>query len=316
MEGLGVEIDDPLIVVRAIHFASTAIVLGALIFRAAVVEPISNSAEDLAVGAQARRIATISLAITVASAVIFLPLQAASMSGQSLSAAMTTEVLSTVMTETQFGWVLTIRLLLAMILFGCLAYDHAAMSRWIGLMSALGLVAAIAWTGHAGAGIGAWGNLHVAADVLHLVAAAAWLGGLVSLVLLFVTVRRGGYVGMSLAREATGRFSILGMASVGTLISTGAVNAWLLVGSWYGLVTTDYGRLLIFKLGLFALMVSAAAVNRFWLMPRLAVRCDSKRQQSAVLQLTWASSAEIAFGGAIYGIVGALGMMHPAIHFL
>ena len=120
MDGLGVEIDNPLVIVRAIHFASTAIVLGALIFRTAVVEPISNAAEGLTVRKQARRIATISLAITVASAAVFLPLQAANMSGQSLSAAMTTEVLWTVIAETQFGVVLTIRLLLAIILFGCL----------------------------------------------------------------------------------------------------------------------------------------------------------------------------------------------------
>jgi putative copper resistance protein D len=316
MDGLGVEIDVSLVIVRAIHFASTAMVVGALIFRTVVTEPVSTSADGLAVREQARRIATISLAIAVASAAVFLPLQAANMSGQSLPAAMTTEVLSTVMTETQFGVVLTVRLLLSIILFGCLAYDHIAMSRWLGLMSALGLVAAIAWTGHAGAGIGAWGKLHVAADVLHLIAAAAWIGGLVSLVLLFVTVRRGGYVRMSLAREATGRFSTLGIASVGTLISTGAVNTWLLVGSWHALVATDYGGLLILKVGLFTLMVLTAALNRFWLTPRLAARCDIEQQQSALFQITWTSSSEIALGGGIYGIVGALGMLHPAIHSL
>jgi putative copper resistance protein D len=316
MDGLGVAIDDPVVIVRAVHFASTAIVLGALIFRTVVVKPIANSAEGLAARKQARRIATIGLAISVASAAILLPLQAVNMSGESFSPATMTELLWTVITGTQFGVVLTIRLLLAIILFGCLAYDHVVMSRWLGLMSALGLVAAIAWTGHAGAGVGALGILHLAADVLHLIAAAAWLGGLVSLVLLFAAVRRGGHVRMSLAREATSRFSTLGIASVGTLISTGAVNTWLLVGSWRALVTTDYGRLLILKVGIFTLMVSVAAVNRFWLTPRLAACCDGGRQQSALFQLMWTGSSEIAFGAAIYGIVGALGMLHPAIHFL
>jgi len=93
-----------------------------------------------------------------------------------------------------------------------------------GLASAFGLTAAIAWTGHAGSGVGELGVLQLAADVLHLIAAAAWLGGLVSLALLLTAARRhDGLAWASVARDATRRFSTLGIVSVGIILATGMV---------------------------------------------------------------------------------------------
>src|SRR5262249_32839715 len=50
------------------------------------------------------------------------------------------------------------------------------------LLVSLGFVGLLAWEGHGGATPGAEGYAHLASDVLHLVAAAAWLGGLAPLV--------------------------------------------------------------------------------------------------------------------------------------
>ena len=67
----------------------------------------------------------------------------------------------------------------------------------------------------------------------------AWIGGLVSLVVLLATVRRYYAVAAaSLSRDAAQRFSTLGIVSVATLTVTGIVNAWILVGSFHALV--DY----------------------------------------------------------------------------
>ena len=144
-------------------------------------------------------------------------------------------------------------------------------ARWLALLAALALVAAIAWTGHAGSTLGELGNLHLAADVLHLCAASAWIGGLVGLAILFeVGRRRPALEWKPLQLEAISRFSILGMISVAALIVSGLVNAWILVGSFRALVVTDYGRLLLLKIAAFAIMVAFAAVNRLWLTPRLA----------------------------------------------
>jgi len=317
MTGDGV--NDPLIVIRAIHFAATAITTGTLMFQAVVAEPALHSAETAAaaVRTQIRGVAGISLAITGASGAIWVLLEAAGMSGLPFSEAITGDVLSTVVNETQFGLVFEIRFVLAIILAACLAYDRLRLARWLALASALGLVAAIAWTGHAGSTVGEMAPLHLAADALHLIASAAWIGGLVPFALLLAAARRyPGETWAWLARDATQRFSMLGIASVATLLGSGIVNAWILVGSVNGLIVTQYGRLLMLKIALFVVMVAFAAVNRLWLTPRLALSSGSAAQLEALRRLTRNSVIEIVLALMIFAIVGMLGTLHPAIHAL
>ncbi len=250
--------------VRAIHFAATAITAGSLVFRAVVATWRSEEAVAKLLRKQTLRVAWIGLVIAALSGVAWFLLQAVSMSGLPLSEAMTTRVLSTVLNQTQFGLVSEIRIVLALVLAACLASYRFALAEWLAPAVALGLAAAIAWTGHAGSTPGDTGMLHLAADALHLLGASAWIGGLVSLVLVLTAVRhRQSVASASLARDATRRFSTLGIVSVATLSATGIVNAWILVGSFHALVTTGYGRLLMLKLVVFATMLVFAAVNRF-----------------------------------------------------
>ena len=313
----GDAVSDSLIVIRAIHFAATALTTGTLVFRAVVGDPALLSAEAVAtvMRTQIRRLAWVGLAFTMVSGAIWLLLVAAVMSGLALSEAITADVLSTVVNETQFGRVFEIRSLLAIILAAGLAFDRLPPARWLALASALGLVAAIAWTGHAGSTPGETGFLHLTADTLHLIAAAAWTGSLVPFALLLVAVRHYPCEASArLARDATQRFSRLGIAAVATVLGSGIVNAWILVGSIDGLIATQYGRLLILKIALFAAMLAFAAVNRFWLTPRLALPLGSAAQPRALRQLTRNSVIEIALALMIFAIVGVLGTLHPAIH--
>jgi putative copper resistance protein D len=317
MAGDGV--NDPLIAIRAIHFAATAITTGTLMFQAAVAEPALHSTEAVAtvVRTQIRRVAAIGLAVTAASGAIWILLEAAAMSGLPFSEAITANVLSTVVNETQFGLVFEIRFVLAIILAACLAYDRLSVARWFALASALGFVAAIAWTGHAGSTPGEKGLLHLTADALHLIASAGWIGGLVPFALLLAAARRHHHEAWAwLARDATQRFSTLGIASVATVLGSGIVNAWILVGSVNGLIVTQYGRLLMLKIALFAAMVAFAAFNRFWLTPRLALPVASVARFEALRQLTRNSVIEIVLALMIFAIVGMLGTLHPAIHTL
>jgi putative copper resistance protein D len=103
---------------------------------------------------------------------------------------------------------------------------------------------------------------------------------------------------------------------VSALLATGIVNGSVLVGSFHALLVTRYGQLLMLKIALFAVMLTFAAVNRFWLTPRLADVPNSKRELDAVRQLIRNCNIEIALGLAIFAIVGALGTMHPAIHLV
>jgi copper resistance protein D len=310
---------DPLIVIRAIHFAATAMTTGTIIFQAMVAGAALHSAEPLTtvVRKQIRCLVWIGLAITGVSGAIWILLEAAAMSGLPFREAVTSEVLLTVVSDTQFGRVCEIRFVLSMILAACLAYDRFPLVPWLALASALGLVAAIAWTGHAGSTDGEMGLVHLTADALHLIAAAAWTGSLVPFAWLLAAARRHRQEPwIRLARDATQRFSALGIASVAVLLGSGIVNAWILVGSVEGLIGTQYGRLLMLKIALFAAMVGFAAVNRIWLTPRLALPSGSAVQLETLRQLTRNSMIEIALALMIFAIVGMLGTWHPAIHVL
>lgn len=305
------------IATRAIHFAATAIMTGTLVFRAVVADPALRSQEAIAkpFRAQTRYVAWISLAVAVISGLAWVLLLTMSLSDESPGEAVTSGALRDVVNLTQFGWVSQIRLILAIVLAMCLVFDRSAWWRRLALGAAAGLIGSIAWTGHAASTPYMLGYVHLAADVLHLSAAAAWIGGVVSLVLLLAAIAKiPASPGVALAYDAARRFSTLGMLSVAILVLSGIVNAWILVGSFDGLFVTEYGRLLILKLLIFTFILAFAAVNRFSLTPRLAG--SSGNPVAALRQLKRNSTIEIALGLTIFAVVGMLGTQHPAIHLV
>jgi len=318
MSWFAADINGPLVVTRGIHFAASAAVAGVLTFRGLVAPPaLRPSAEGYAgVQAQLIKLAWAGLAVAVASGIVWLTLETMILAGITFGEAVRSGAMMIVVDETQFGLVSEIRGGVAILLAACLALDRFAFAQWIGLAASLALVGAIAWTGHAGATLGALGDLHVAADGLHLLAAAAWTGGLAGLaVVLVVGRRRPVYEWAPLQLHAIRRFSILGIASVAILIVSGAVNSWILVGSIHALLVTGYGRLLLLKIAVFVAMVGVASINRFSLTPRLAA-AKTVAEPRAVAALTRNTLIEIALAVAIFAIVGVLGTLHPAIHLV
>ncbi len=122
-----------------------------------------------------------------------------------------------------------------------------------GLLLALALAATWAGADHAAVGIQVW--IALPFDLLHLVAMACWLGGLVTLL---VGLRHGA--GTAVAE----RFSKVALASVSVLVATGVYQAWRGVGSWGALVDTRYGKLLLIKVGLVLAMLGVAWLSRTW----------------------------------------------------
>ena len=308
-----------MIATRAVHFAATATVTGTLVFRAVVANPVLQSQEAVAkpFRTQTLRVAWINLAVAVISGLTWVLLLTMSLSGESLGEAVMSGALRDVLNLTQFGWVSQIRLVLAIVLAICLTFERSALWRWLALAAAVGLVASIAWTGHAASTPHELGYVHLAADTLHVLAASAWIGGLVSLVLLLAAISRlPPLPGAVLAQDAARRFSTLGMLSAATLVLSGIVNAWILVGSFRALLVTEYGKILILKLVIFAFMLAFAAVNRLWLTPRLALPAATMGQSDALRQLARNSTIEIALGLVIFAVVGLLGTLHPAAHLV
>jgi putative copper resistance protein D len=315
---------DPLLYARAIHFAATLLVAGVALFVVFVAAPAwRDAAIDSAVAINVRRrlalIAWISLALALISGAAWLVLTAAAMSDLSAPQVFGDGVLWTVLSQTVFGRDWLIRLVLACALAATLPslltqQNHK--TRWIETAAAV-LAAAfagtLAWSGHAAGGLGGEAILHPAADVLHLIAAAAWVGALVPLIVLFAAAGADD-ASLAMARTATTRFSILGIVSVGTLLATGIVNTYYLAGSVPALQHTDYGRLLLIKIALFLAMVAIAAVNRLRLTPRLLQQASIAASRDALRQLRRNAATEALVGAIVIAIVAALGTMPPAIH--
>jgi putative copper resistance protein D len=316
---------DPLIAARAAHFIATTMVAGALFFAVFVVDPAIRAVGESAVVPRIHRLLAwiigAGLALALVSGAVWLVLLSAEISGRPLSAMIASDVVLTVLTQTQFGHVWQVRVGLGALLALAMALDHR--QRWrtsrmaAGIKAALaaGLVGSLAWSGHGAADEGANGMIHVVADVLHLIAAAAWLGALAPLAVLFVSAWHSRDTrDAALTLAATPRFSTLGVISVATLLTTGIVNTWFLAGSIPALVGTDYGRLLLVKIALFAAMVGLASINRLTLTPRLADDPSADQSHYSLRQLARNTALEAALGVVILVIVGILGTTPPGLH--
>lgn len=308
------------ILARAIHFAATLSLLGVFVFLAVVAEPVLARArltDATAFRRTLRRVAWASLAVALLSGALWLVAEARSMSGRSLADVFSQDVIGVVLTRTRFGRVFEIRLALLLVLAAILAMGErldgrpgAALLRWAAVLLGSGFAATLAWAGHAAAAQGVEGDVNAASDVLHLVAASAWLGALLPLALLYARAGSDGSW-LDAARAATRRFSLLGITAVATLLVTGIVNSWFLVGGIPGLLGTLYGRLLLVKLLLFAAMVGVAAVNRQRLTPQLN---DSAAPAVALRRLRRNALIETTLGLGILLVVGALGTEPPGAH--
>lgn len=311
--------DNLLALTRGIHLAASAEVAGCLVFLVFVAEPALRPwlAASHAIQSRMVLLSWMGLLIAAATGVVWLMLVSTSMSGLAIGQALRSGEVLAVIRETQFGWVFEIRGVLFVLLAACLCVCRFAVARSFALAASLALVAALAWAGHAGATPGPSGDTHLAADVMHLWAASAWFGGLIGLATLFADRRRCAPLARrSLQLDAVNRFSILGIVSVIILSLSGLVNGWFLVGSFPALLATDYGRLLLLKLAAFVVMLGCAAINRFYLTPRLALIAQEAANAKALMELKRNIRIELAGGLAIFFVVGLLGMMHPAIHLV
>ena len=312
---------DPLIYVRAVHFAATLVAAGAVLFLVLIAEPAFGGAGDATriaalVRARLRFIVWLGLVVAVISGVAWLFLTAAAMSGRPLAQVFAQGVLWTVLAQTNFGRDWLVRLVLAGLLAAAFAPSLSAPRiKSVGFKTALVILAAalagtLAWAGHAAGGVGREAIVHPSADVLHLVAAAAWVGALVPLALLLNACAQDNSA-LAIARNATLRFSTLGIASVGTLLVTGVINSWYLAGSIAALFGSDYGRLLLAKIALFLGMVAIAAVNRLRLTPRIV---RDAQPAAALRHLRRNAVIEACAGALVIMIVGVLGTLPPANH--
>ncbi|MGC4979931.1 copper resistance protein CopC [Streptomyces sp. DT193] len=126
----------------------------------------------------------------------------------------------------------------------------------LGALFSLALAVTWAAAEHASAGIQV--PAAMVSSVLHLLAMAVWLGGLAALL---AALHRPAE---PVPPAVVTRFSRLALTSVAVLAVTGVYQSWRGLGSWDALTSTSYGRLLVVKVVLVALLLAGAAFSRRW----------------------------------------------------
>ena len=304
-----------LIITRAVHIAASMLLAGTFTFDLIMLgwtdRSTSNDLND--VEHRLMHLAFWSLITALLSALFWFWLEVASMSELSLKNALSPTAWGTVLFETQFGRVWQLRLglmpaafvLVAVVLARIQAQRVLIMVLW--LISVVFLVS-LAWISHAAAATAhTFGML---GDMLHLCAAGFWMGGLVPLAIFLTSKRASLSLGETEARVAR-RFSTLSLCCVSVLVVSGISNSWVLVGSIHALFITPYGRLLLVKLALFAILVAFGARNRFLVKAKLTkAAADTDSLARLRRNVLW----EVFLGVAVVVIVACLGVTPPARH--
>lgn len=227
---------------------------------------------------------------------------------------------------TSFGGFWFIRVLLGLLATGCLVGlaripDPSSRAPVMSLMTlcGLGILLTFSLTSHGGA-VGDGAFWAVIADALHLVSVGVWVGGLISLALLFWRwpARLSRAHRIAFRTSLVSRFSPMAAAAVTIILLTGIFNGIVEIPTWSGLVHTAYGRSLLIKLAIVVLLLAVAGLNAFFLRPRLersaGARGSDAQKTAEHLERRLARTvlAEAGLGAAVLLVVGLLLIAPPA----
>jgi copper transport protein len=154
------------------------------------------------------------------------------------------------------------------------------------------------------------------ANVLHVLAIGAWLGGVAVLVLAVrsATVRLEAGARTRLLAAVVARFSALAGVAIAVLLASGIAQAIVEVRTPANLVETAFGRAVLVKIALFAAIVALGAINRRRLLPALARAARSGESPGrAGLLLRRTLRAELLLGIAALATTGALAGYAPSV---
>jgi len=234
-----------------------------------------------------------------------------------------------VLERTHFGTIWIARAA-ALVLLLALAPVRAWPARPIALVLALGVALTTSLTGHAAD----WGDfsLTVFVDWSHIVAAAAWAGGLVVLALA-VLVERHAWPS-ALLGEIARRFSTVAGWCLLVVVASGLYNGWVQLPAISALWTTTYGRALALKVGFVVVIACFGGACRYMALPHLvagrgrpglahrasrlvglALRGARRgARQSAAARLAVLIGREALLVAVVFGATAVLGESTPKRH--
>jgi copper transport protein len=327
---------------RAVQYAAIALGLGGFIFfvlawMPALRETAGGSggwaAAAAAFGGRLRGLLTVAAAAGALSAAAGIVLQGATGIGESFWKALDPSVVGDVM-GTRFGLTWGISLL-AWVLAGALAATAgrrlpvlrpasvgatglalpSAISPAVLLIGLplLAIAAMPALGGHAS--VQSPKGLLLPANIVHVVAMAAWLGGIAVLVLVLraATAALEGGDRIRLLAGTVARFSALAGVAIAAVVLTGVIQSIVYLESFGQLLDTAFGRAVLIKSVLFVLICALGFVNRNRVLPRLkasAAAGDTAGQAGVLLRRVL--RVELVVGLLVIAVTGALASYAPS----
>ena len=284
------------VVARALEFAALLAIIGAVVFRFAVV-PRAGAIGTLDmpyVSSRSAGLAAVAALALIASAVLRLVLQIRMMRAMGVDASLGALI------TTHWGRALVCQLLVATVAFiGFLSGKQGNRGGWIlAAIAATALAVSPALGGHAAASATST-TLGIIVDALHVLGAAGWLGTLLFVLVVGVPLALGAgrhWKSVAIVIEA---FSPVALAFGALTAVTGIASAWLRLGSLNALTGTNYGRVLVVKLVLLGGLALTGAYNWRRVKPTLGTA-------EATGRLRALGSVELAIGCAVVLVTAIL----------
>jgi copper transport protein len=285
-------------VVRFLSFALLLAVVGGTVALAVVLRRV-----DERLRARLSRLLALLAFVLVPVSLAGLVFEGAVASGFGLLDAARWSVISAI-GRTRFGEAWLARAALAALLGLAVALvRRPAVAGPLWLLLAAGLAVTTTAAGHASIG----GAFVFVVDLLHVLAASVWSGGLLFTGL---ALRHAGREERwPLAARVVPRLSLIALGSVGVLLVAGVVNGYLEVRAWRGLWETTYGRLLLAKVALVLPLLALGLDNNRRAVPRLRAQVASALERTRFLR---ALTAELLLVVAVVAVTAVLVSEVPA----
>lgn len=274
---------------RFLHFTVVLMLFGAWLFR-----PLLLKGEALELDRHLTRLARWLAAVALVSGIAWALLITASMAG-SAAAAFDPDTIALVLGNTFFGQVWRWHLLINAVLLALLFTPwRSSMPLRLGLSGLL--LATLAPVGHGAMLDGLSGQLLILNQIVHLTCVAAWLGGLLLLVMI---LRQPSEL-----RGVLQRFSGVGYWLVAGLLITGLINVRVLTGQWWPTpLFSGFALILLIKAMIVLAMLGLALFNR--------LRIDDCEQRMGTLRRS--VMLEWLLGIGAVAAVSLLGTLPPMI---
>lgn len=292
--------DSPLqVVVRWLTFAALLGVIGVAAFHWLVLRAVAPFSPPALAGSAERGARALGLLLAVVLLVAVLArlvAQRAALGGVGADTSMWS-----VLAATQWGWGWMLQLLGTSAALAGLLLARRSRGAWaLVLVAALMLGVSPALSGHAAA-TGALAPVTIVADAAHVLGAGAWIGTLLVLVLagLPATLALPSGERGPAAALLVNRFSPVALGAATLLVLSGAVSAWAHLGSFGALLGSSYGRTLVVKLALVALVAALGAFH--WRRARPALGSESSARS-----LRRSAGSELAIAAVVLLVTAIL----------